>query len=109
MATVAPKLHAQRTQPRARTGTPDDNEAALMRIIRAGLENSLEGWKLVGVKIRRVEGKNVEGFLKIDGGKGERLLVDFKATATPEGGLSSVEVGGKKIPLASGQATKRTR
>jgi hypothetical protein len=80
-----------------------------MRIIRAGLENSLEGWKLVGVKIRRVEGKNVEGFLKIDGGKGERLLVDFKATATPEGGLSSVEVGGKKIPLASGQATKRTR
>jgi len=85
------------------------NEAALRRTIRTALEHSLQGWKLVGVKIRRVEGKSIEGFLKIDEGKGERLLVDFKATATPEGGLSSVEVGGKKISLTAGHVTKRTR
>ena len=107
---MAPKLHAQRTQPRARIAdTSEVNEAELRRVVRATLEHSLGAWKLVGVKIRRVEGKNIEGFLKIDEGKGERLLVDFKATATPEGALSSVEVGGKKIALGSAHGTRRTR
>ena len=108
MATMA-KLHAQRTQPSTQTVTSDDKNGALRKTIRASLENKLDGWKLVGVRIRGVEGKTVEGFLKVDVGKGERLLVDFKAALTPEGGLSSVEVGGKNISLATGPATKRPR
>ena len=103
------KLHAQHTQPSTQTVTSDDKHAALRKTIRASLVNNLDGWKLVGVRIRQVEGKTIEGFLKVDDGKGERLLLDFKASLTPEGGLSSVEVGGKKISLAPGQATKRPR
>jgi RNase P/RNase MRP subunit POP5 len=110
MATMAPKLRAQRTLPRARIAdTSEVNEAELRRVVRSTLENSLGDWKLVGVKIRRVEGENIEGFLKIDEGKGERLMVDFKATATQDGALSSVEVGGKKIALASVHGARRTR
>ena len=72
------------------------------------MDGYLNGRKLLSVKIRQAEGKNIEGFLKIEGGKGERLLVDFTATATAEGGLSSLEVGGRKISIAAGLAARRT-
>jgi hypothetical protein len=94
-------------QPWTRAVTVDGQDAALTRSIRGVLESYLDGRKLVRVKVRQVEGKNVEGFLKIYGGKGERLLVDFRATSTPLGGLSSLEVGGKKIALALGPAAKK--
>ena len=69
----------------------------LPRNIKGALANYLKGRRLVQVQIRSVEGGKVEGFLWIMGGKADRLLVDFKANSTPQGGLSSLEVGGKKI------------
>ncbi len=109
MVTMKPKLRAEGAQPRTGAVTADDHEAAIARSIRVALEDYLDGRKLVVVKIRQVEGKNIEGFLKIDGGKGERLLVDFKATATPQGGLSSLEVGGRRIAVDDSATTKRIR
>jgi len=109
MLTMKPKLHAERTQPSYGPVTTQDHEAALARSIRGRLEDYLEGRRLVNVKIRQVEGMNIEGFLKIAGGKGERLLVDFRATATPQGGLSSLEVGGRKIAVDDGGPTRRIR
>ncbi|HVC27164.1 MAG TPA: hypothetical protein VND40_03295 [Nitrososphaerales archaeon] len=105
---MAPKLRAERTQPHGEAATDAGHESPLARSIGAQLEGYLNGRMLLSVKIRREEGKNIEGFLKIEGGKGERLLVDFTATATAEGGLSSLEVGGSKISLAPGPAAKRT-
>jgi hypothetical protein len=87
-----------------------DRAAVFAKGIKGALENYLKGRRLVRVQIRHVEGSKTEGFLKIEGGKAERLLVDFKATSTPQGGLSSLEVGGKKISLAVvGAPTKRAR
>ena len=108
MTTMVTKLRAERTQPGTAAVAGEDNEAPLVRSIRAALEDYLNGRKLVRVKIRQAEGRSVEGFLKIEGGKGERLLVDFKATETSQGGLSSLEVGGRKVSLAPDAAAKRT-
>jgi hypothetical protein len=108
MAAMGQKLRAERTQLRVGTPTQDDHEATFARSIRGAMEVYLQGRKLVMVKVREVKGKNIEGFLKI-GGKGERLLIDFRATATSQGGLSSLEVGGRKISVAPGPTTKRTR
>jgi hypothetical protein len=104
---LAPRLRANRTQPSPGAVTGEDHEAFLVRSIRVALEDYLNGRKLVRVKTRHAEGRSVEGFLKIEGVKGERLLVDFKATETPQGGLSSLEVSGRKISLVS-DAEKRT-
>jgi hypothetical protein len=104
---LAPRLRAERTQQRPGANA-EDHETSLMRNIRVALEDYLNGRRLVRVKIRQVEGRSVEGFLKIEGGKGERLLVDFNATKTPQGGLSSLEVGGRKVSLAPDAAAKRT-
>jgi len=106
---MAPKLRAERTQPSTGAVAADDDEASLARSIRGALEGYLSGRKLVKVKIRQVEGKSIEGFLKIEGGKGERLLVDFKATATQHGGLSSLEVGGRKVAVDYSATPRRTR
>jgi len=85
-----------------------DRDAILTKSMREALVTYLKGRKLVRVRIRQIDGSKIEGFLKIEGGKAERILLDFKATSTPEGGLSSLEVGGKKIPLDVG-TTKRAR
>lgn len=108
MTALAPKLRAERTQPHGEAATAEEHEPPLARSIRAQLGGYLNGRKLLSVKIRQAEGRNIEGFLKIEGGKGERLLVDFTATETAEGGLSSLEVGGRKISLTPGPAAKRT-
>jgi hypothetical protein len=109
MTAMAPTLRAERTQPRTGTVTPEDSEVSIARTIRGALEGYLGGRRLVKIKIRQVEGRNVHGFLKIEGGRGERLLVDFKAVTTQEGSLSSLEVGGRKISLDLSTAAKRTR
>jgi hypothetical protein len=93
---------------RARAIALDGGEKTFVKIIRGPLEEYLNGRRLVQVKIRKSEGRNVEGFLKIDAGGGERILVDFKATKSPQGGLSSLDVGGRKIPLVLGPAAKRS-
>jgi len=109
MTSMAPRLRAERTQSRTGTGAPEENEAYLARSIRGALDGYLAGRKLVKVKIRHVEGRSFDGFLKIEGRSGERLLVDFGATTTQEGALSSLEVGGRKISLVPGPVPKRTQ
>ena len=109
MTSMAPKLRAERTQPGTGTVAPEDNEAQIARRIRGALDDYLGDRKLVKVKIRQVEGRSVDGFLKIEGRSGERLLVDFGATTTQEGALSSLEVGGRKISLVPGPVPKRTQ
>ena len=74
-----------------------DIASKLAKDIKRALESYLEGKELVRVQIRHVEGRRIDGFLKIEGGKAEPILIDFKATSTLKGGLSSLEVGGKKI------------
>jgi hypothetical protein len=82
------------------TGGPTIKEGPVLgKNIRDALTTYLEGRKLHLVIIREVEGRKVEGFLKIGGEGGERLLLDFKATSTPQGEISSLEVSGKKITL----------
>jgi hypothetical protein len=106
---MVPRLRAERTQPRNGAVAPDENDASLARSIRGALDGYLDGRKLVRVKIRQVEGRNVVGFLKIEGRRGERLLVDFAATTTQEGALSSLQVGGRKISIALGPSVKRVQ
>jgi hypothetical protein len=108
MTALAPRLRAERTQPLTGAAAGEDHEASLVRNLRVALDDYLNGRKLVRVKIRQAEGRSVEGFLKIEGGKSKRLLVDFKATETPQGGLSSLEVGGSKVSLVPDAAAKRT-
>jgi hypothetical protein len=100
MRTMAPKLRAQGTQPPTRAATPDGSEAALLRSIRTTLENHLKGRRLVSLKVRQIEGKKVDGILKIEGLKGELQMVDFKATTGPKGTLTFLEVGGRRISSA---------
>ncbi len=102
MTTMSPKLRAEHTQPRHGAGTAAEQESPLARSIRGQLEDYLNGRKLLNVKIRQAEGRNIDGFLKIEGSKGERLLVDFTATTTAEDGLASLEVGGRRISIAPG-------
>lgn len=85
-----------------------DGAASLSKSIKGALATYLSGRKLVRVKIRQIEGSKIEGFLKIEGRKGERLLVDFKAVNAPHGGLSSLTVGGKKVSLELRPEPKRT-
>jgi len=105
---MAPKLRAERTQPSAGAVAAQDHNVALAKSIRGALDGYLKGRKLIEVKIRQVEGRSVDGFLKIEGGIGERLLVDFNATTTQEGELSSLEVGGRRISLDAGPGERRT-
>jgi len=105
MTSMAPKLRAERTQPSTGTLEPEGNEASVARRIRGALDAYLGGRKLLEVKIGQLDGRSVSGFLKIEGKKGERLLVDFTATTTQEGGLSSLEVSGRKISLDAARRT----
>ena len=104
---MAPGLRTEGTRPSKRDVPLDESEGSVARSIRGALDDYLARRKLVKVKIRQVEGKTVDGFLKIEGRRGERLLVDFGATTTQEGTLSSLDVGGRKISLAPGPAEKR--
>jgi hypothetical protein len=106
---MAPKLRAERSQPRTGTVAPQDSQASIARAIKGALTGYLSGRRLVKVKIRQIEGRSVEGFLKIDGGRAERVLVDFTATTTREGALSSLEVGGKKVSLVSNPNEKHAQ
>lgn len=100
------RLRTGSAQQRNQACPTDDAAAVLAKNIRGALENYLKGRRLVRVQIRHVEGSKTEGFLKIEGGRGERLLVDFRATSAPQGGLSALWVGGNKISLLAGAPTK---
>ena len=96
---VEPKPRSRPKGLRTRVVAFEGSEAALARSMSRLLRGHLNGRRLVKVKIRSVDGKSVEGFLKIAGANGERLLVDFRATATPQGEVSSLQVGGRSVPL----------
>jgi len=106
MRATTEKLPAEGTQHVPNAHPPHDPAGHLSRSIKDALGVYLGGRKLVRVKIRQVEGSKIEGFLKIEGRKGERFLVDFKAVSAPHGGLTSLQVGGKKLSLD--EAAKRT-
>lgn len=106
---VEPKPRRERKRLGTRAVASEVREAALAKSMSRILQGYLNGRRLVTVKIRLVEGKSVDGFLKITGEKGERLLVDFKATATPQGQVSSLQVGARNIPLEAGASSKRSR
>ena len=99
MPIMVPKLPSRVAQPPTLPVVGESNPG-LTRSLRETLGAYLKGRKLVGIKIRQVEGGKVEGFLKIGVGKGERLLVDFKATTSPQGGITALEVGGTTVPLS---------
>ena len=108
MTEVRGKPAAGSPQRQTRTAPADRASLQLEGNILAALEKSyFKGRKLVGLKIREVEGNNVQGFLKISNAKGERQLVDFKATSTPHGGLAALEVDGRKIPILGISPSKR--
>ncbi len=108
MESMRAKPAAADAQQRARATAAEDRGTALEGKIRLALEkNYLKGKKLVGLKIRQVDGNSVEGFLKISGVKGERRLVDFRVTSSSQGALTALEVDGRKISLAVSGAAKR--
>jgi hypothetical protein len=109
MQATTAKLPARGVQQHNLAPPPNDRAAMLTKSIKGALGDYLGGRKLVRVKIRHVEGGKAEGFLKIEGGKAERLLIDFRATSTAQGELSSLEVGGKKISLVATPVSKATR
>lgn len=95
---MSPKLHSQGAQP-PRASHAEGPEAALLRSVRATMEGRLKGRKLVALKIRQVEGKVVDGILKIESAKGELQMVDFKAFLGAGGSVSILEVGGRRITI----------
>ncbi len=106
---VPTRLHERGAGERSPALSSEDRATMLTKSMKAALEDYLKDRRLVKVQIRHVDGSKVEGFLKIEGGKAERLLVDFKAGWTPHSGLSSLEVGGKKISRVVGATTKQSR
>jgi hypothetical protein len=97
------------SQRRTLGSSPDAHQVVLARGIREALESYLKGRRLVRMQVRRVEGDDIEGFLKVVGDKGENLLVDFRATSTPQGGLLSLEVGGMKIVVDAATSRRAHR
>ncbi len=87
-------------------GSGNDYSAKLLSNIRRSLSSYFEGeQKVVQVRIGRVEEDNVYGFLKVRSSeKHENFLLDFQATATPQGAVSSLEVDGKKIVIPSNRS-----
>jgi hypothetical protein len=95
-----PKLRAQVSQPGVSTDPSGGREAAIIRTVRTSLGSSLKGKRIVSVKIRQLEGNNVEGILKLKTEKGELQMVDFKAVAQEQDSLSSLELGGRRISIS---------
>jgi len=59
-----------------------------------------KGQKVIQVKVRLIEGHRIYGFLLIDNEDAhERFLLDFQASLTVGGEVSSLEVGDKKIDV----------
>ncbi len=108
---MAPKARPQGAQPLTKAAQPESAEGALLKSVRASMESHLKGRRVVSLKVRQVEGRNIDGILKIEGVKGELQMVDFKATtgSGPQGALSYLEVGGRKIIQSQRSPTRQTQ
>ncbi len=70
----------------------------LVEIVRAALDNYLRpGEEIVGIKIGRVEGSDVFGFVKLKTKKRESSLFDFKASVSPSGSISYFQVNDTRM------------
>jgi hypothetical protein len=59
-----------------------------------------EEQRLVRLKIGRIENNRVYGFVKLESEDTHRyFLLDFEATSTCQGALSSLEVDGRKLTI----------
>jgi hypothetical protein len=59
-----------------------------------------EEQRLVRIKIGRIANNKIYGFIKMESEETHRhFLLDFEATSTCQGELSSLEVDGRKVPL----------
>jgi len=77
------------------------HSSKLMKSIRKELASYLGGeQRLVRVRIGRMEHNKVYGFVKVESEETHRhFLLDFEATSTCQGVLSSLEVDGKKVSI----------
>ncbi len=56
--------------------------------------------KVIQVKVRLIEGHRIYGFLLVmNEDTHEKFLLDFQATLTADGSVSSLEVGGKRVDV----------
>jgi len=89
----------------------DLNSAKILRSIRKELATYLEGEeRLVRVKIGRIENSKVYGFVKLESEATHRHFLhthflDFEATSTCQGALSSLEVDGRKVTIHAPEST----
>ncbi|HUI01401.1 MAG TPA: hypothetical protein VLX56_07210 [Nitrososphaerales archaeon] len=104
MVSTSGKLPAKREDQRG-----SDDSGSVPGAVRTALGEYLRGRRLVRVQVRRVEGRTVEGFLKIQGPNGERSLEDFSATMDQDGALSLLVVGGKRVGVARRSSARRSK
>lgn len=89
-------------KPRPSHGLPEISHAKLVAEIRRSLTHH---WgpdrRVIDVKIRSIDTEHVHGFVRLDNEKTQdSFLLDFEATITQRGTLSSLWVDGKKFPLS---------
>ena len=89
-------------KPRPSHGLSEISHPKLVAEIRRSLTHH---WgpdrRVIDVKIRSIDAYKVHGFVRLASEKTEdSFLLDFEATITQQGTLSSLWVGGKKFPLA---------
>jgi len=66
-----------------------------------------EEQRLVRVKIGRVANNKVYGFVKMESEQTHKhFLLDFEATSTCQGELSSLEVDGRKVTIRTEDSTQ---
>jgi len=59
-----------------------------------------KGQKVLQLKVRHIEGQTIYGFLLVRSeDKRKKFLLDFQATITSDGEVSSLEVAGKSIEV----------
>ena len=66
-----------------------------------------EEQRLVRVKIGRIANNKVYGFVKMESEQTHKhFLLDFEATSTCQGELSSLEVDGRKVTIRTEDSTQ---
>jgi hypothetical protein len=108
LATVKP--------PRARRDAQGPEEIQRAKLIAEIRRSLTRHWgshrKVVDVQIRNIDGSEVHGFVNLTSeATHENFLLDFQATISQRGALSSLWVDGKRFPIspAKGRGGGRLR